>query len=154
MFCMKFISSWNPYGSSSTNEPETPRPSNTAAPGYRDIQPMVRYCRDIHDVIEAELSFGISFFSEYRGFSANRRVFFSARFQDEPHRIRTVSCPLSIDAGKLRPEDQILLQIKLDAARDWVPENTWSVFGIVKNEGLIVYNAEKRPIDRQLAAFL
>lgn len=115
---------------------------------------MIRRYEDIHDIIEAELSFGISSFIAYMGFSANRRILFSARFQDKPRKIRIVSCPLSIDAGRLRPVDQILLQIKLDAARDWVPEKTWSFFEIAENEGLIVCDEEKKPVAKQVAALI
>lgn len=146
IFCTGSFAPWKAAVSLSTGKPaSTLEPANTIVSGYQDIQPMVLPSSQNEakalDVTEAETMFGISFFNGYHGYDFREDkpyLFFSARFQPRPQEIHFVSCPATIRAPKLDRTARHLLQLKLDAARDWVPESHWKHIKIDKRDGLII----------------
>jgi hypothetical protein len=67
---------------------------------------------------------------------------FTARFKECPDKIRLISCPQFIPAPNLTSERRVLLQIKLNAVLDCIPEEEWYKlkcrYNIIKKEWLIV----------------
>ncbi|KAE8159254.1 hypothetical protein BDV40DRAFT_273772 [Aspergillus tamarii] len=80
-----------------------------------------------HDIIEAEMKWGISFFRDYSGYKVEdhslSRIILSARYQKNPMKMRFVSCPKVIYAHDLGQENRDLLRIKLDAVVRLIPWN-------------------------------
>ncbi|RAQ72697.1 hypothetical protein COH21_012914 [Aspergillus flavus] len=94
----------------------------------------------IYDVVDAEINFGISYFTAYHNFSVSeRRILFSARIQQNPGEDHMISCPLVIGASHLAETSRISLQRKLDAAREWVPNSVWELFGVEQSASLMIY---------------
>ena len=152
IFCTGSFAPWRAPVSLSTGKPASTRePTNTVvSSGYQDAQPMVLPSSQneskAQDVTEAETMFGISFFKEYRGFlfwDDKAYLLFSARFQPKPQEIHLVSCPATIHAPKLDRTARYLLQLKLDAARDWVPESHWKFLKIDQRHGLNISECEE-----------
>ena len=146
MSCTSFFASWITWASSLCGSSTAPLvPTQTMDLEYCYVQPMTQVFRrseqEIRDVIEVETMIGISFFSSYRGFVMRERtpyLLFSARFQKSPQNLHLISCPLCIRAPTLSPSDRHLLQLKLDVARDWVPESHWRLLGIGPHDSLLV----------------
>ncbi|KAE8132144.1 hypothetical protein BDV38DRAFT_297137 [Aspergillus pseudotamarii] len=94
----------------------------------------------IYDVVDAEINFGISYFTAYHDFSVSeRRILFSARIQQNPGEDYMISCPLIIGASHLAETSRISLQRKLDAAREWVPNSVWKLFRVEQSTSLMIY---------------
>ncbi|KAB8227262.1 uncharacterized protein BDW43DRAFT_294621 [Aspergillus alliaceus] len=51
---------------------------------------------------------------------------FSARFQHSPKKVHLISCPRVIRANNLDPDAQNLLQVKLDAVVERIPDSEWN----------------------------
>ena len=91
-------------------------------------------------MVEAEINFGISYFTAYHDFSVSeRRILFSARIQQNPGEDHMISCPLVIGASHLAETSRISLQRKLDTARECGPNSVWELFGVEQSSSLMIY---------------
>ncbi|GCB27601.1 hypothetical protein AAWM_10486 [Aspergillus awamori] len=105
------------------------------------IEKPIKKARMEYDVVEAQAKFGIFVFRDYHGILIRKddvRFIFQVRFLKVPRRIYRVSCPAIIHAGILDEVQRQDLWIKLDAARDWIPQNDWTGVGMKREDRFLV----------------